>query len=82
MTDVAGDLPDLDEKVEGSHPLFCAQARLAGKVVHMCHEPLHEILHARIAALGIDGDGVGSDVVNIEVLEDGRYVLGCHGDEL
>lgn len=51
MSDIAADLPDTDEEVEGSFPFLCTKPGLAGKVVEMRDEALEEIFNALAFAL-------------------------------
>lgn len=51
LANVARNLSRLGQELDGGHPLVRAEACLSRKVVDMGHQPLHQIVEARIAAL-------------------------------
>lgn len=66
---IATDLAARDEEGQTSHPLVGAEAGLARKIVQVGDQPRHDVLEASIAALGVDADCVGRDIVDGEVEE-------------
>lgn len=69
MSDIAADLPDGDEEVEGNFPFLCTKPGLACKVVEMRDEALEEILDALAFALRVYEDRILGDVVDVHVLD-------------
>lgn len=70
------------QELYASHPFIEAETRLAGKVVEMGNQSLHDIFEAWVAALRVYAVHVLGDVIDCEVFEDGDgggvCAGGCH----
>lgn len=64
LSDVAADLTDSSQIIQGSHPFFRTQSCFSRKVMEMCDKPLEDVGETRICTLRIDADGILSNVVD------------------
>lgn len=66
---VCAGLPDFRQELETSHPFFEAETCFSCKVVKVLDQSFHNILGARVGALGIDELRVFGNVFNIQIFE-------------
>ena len=51
LADVATDLANLCQELDGCHPFVCAESSFASKVVNVRDESLEQVFHSRVIAL-------------------------------
>lgn len=69
LSHITADLADCSQELDRGHPFVCAEARFARKVVHVCHEALEQVFHARVWTSRVDHVHILGDVVYRQILK-------------